>query len=161
MAKAPAKAGPARTKKPAPKKPRVKDPPPEANNEPPPVVHPDPRLAGQISMMVAFGTTQADIAGVLGISTKTLHEHYSDDLRLGTAKANLVAGGKIFAAVQRGEQWALQLWAARRMGWSEKRVNEFAGGLKVKTIALIAPDLPMPVEDDELDIGDDEDADEG
>jgi hypothetical protein len=75
-------------------------------------------------MLAAIGTTHDHIARICDMSTATLHKHYKDDLDLGGSKAGAVVGGKIFEAAKRGESWACNLWAARRMGWKETSAQE-------------------------------------
>lgn len=120
--------------------------------------HPDPELAVEITILAAVGTPHRIIAGQLGISTKTLHEHYKPELTDGAERANAVVGSRIYVAAASGVEWAAKLWAAKRLGWTEapKKTE-----LTVRRIAFIAPDTPMPEEDDdEAFLADDEDSDE-
>lgn len=107
-------------------------------------------MAELIGIYAAIGTPHHQIAAILKISTKTMQAHYKDALDHGTAKANAVVGGKIFEAARKGEQWACSLWAARRMGWKETSISEIDDKTPVRRIALVAPDRPMPAEDDDL-----------
>lgn len=120
--------------------------------------HPDPELSVEITIMAAVGTPHRIIAAQLGLSTKTLHEHYKPELTDGAERANAVVGSRIYVAAASGVEWAAKLWAAKRMGWTEapKKIEA-----TVRRIELIAPDIPMPVEDeDEAVLGEDDDSDE-
>jgi hypothetical protein len=86
--------------------------------------HPREGMGDRIGMLAAIGTTHDHIARICDMSTATLHKHYKDDLDLGGSKAGAVVGGKIFEAAKRGESWACNLWAARRMGWKETSAQE-------------------------------------
>lgn len=150
--------------KPAAKAAKPETSPPPAEDESPPLIpdfegrtHPDRLIGELISVYVAIGTEQKQIAAILKISTKTMQLHYKADLDTGTAKANAVVGGQIFEAARRGEQWACSLWAARRMGWKETKAHEHSGEMKVRQIALVAPDMPMPTDEDDDDLFDDDD----
>lgn len=121
-------------------------------------VHPDPELALEVVIQSAIGTPQKEIAAVLGISTKTLHAHYKEELEQGLNRANAMVGGVVFRQAIKGVEWAAKLWTAKRMDWPDapKKIEA-----TVRRIELVAPNIPMPVEDeDEAVLGDDDDADE-
>jgi len=86
--------------------------------------HPREECRDRIKRMVAIGIPQDDIARVLRMSLRTMHEFYKEELEVGAAEANEVVGGRIFQAAASGEQWACALWAARRMGWKETQQVE-------------------------------------
>lgn len=89
--------------------------------------HPREDWSGKIELMVAVGLRHEDIAAILNCSKRTLHQHYEEALTLGTAKASLAVGGRIYQAAMRNEEWALKFWAARRMGWAERVTQEHVG----------------------------------
>lgn len=90
--------------------------------------HPRKELADKIEAAKAIGLTHEEIARALRVSTKTLHEHYQDQLDAGKAIVDLKIGGKIISAAISGEQWACSLYAARRMGWKDTTKHEHEGG---------------------------------
>jgi hypothetical protein len=143
---------------PAPQLPGLEEAPPVPYEQ---RVHPDSELALEIVIQSAIGTPQKEIAAVLGISTKTLHEHYKNELKDGLTRANAMVGGVVFKQAVRGVEWAAKLWTAKRMDWPDapKKIEA-----RISRIELVAPDVPMPIDDDEAllaeDLGADDDDDE-
>lgn len=89
--------------------------------------HPKQDIADRISVLVAGGTTRDGLCEILGMSTATLYKHYSKELELGDQIAGATVITKIFQKVQKGEEWALKWWSARRMGWQETQRTELTG----------------------------------
>ena len=89
--------------------------------------HPREELRSQIKVMVASGLGQREIAGIFKMSLETLNNHYREELDLGMAHINAIVGGQIFRAIQKGEEWALKFYAARRMGWKETAAHGLTG----------------------------------
>ena len=77
------------------------------------------RQTVQLHTMV--GTTQADIARVLGIDEKTLRKHYRDELDLAKAKANATIGGALFNQAKSGDTSAMIFWMKTQAGWRERK----------------------------------------
>jgi len=71
-----------------------------------------------VSVMVAGGIAQADIARARGISAVTLRKHYRAELTNGMTALNTIV---IIAHIERikvGEFQAIKCWEQSRMGWS-------------------------------------------
>ena len=49
---------------------------------------PNPIVRRQVEAMAGYGVPEADIAGVVGVSPKTLRKHYRSELDHGHVKAN-------------------------------------------------------------------------
>lgn len=98
--------------------------------------HPREDLHPKIKIMSAIGIPHAQIAGVLKMSLETLHRCYKDDLDYGATEANTVVGGKIFEAAKRGESWACNLWAVKRMGWKDEQNVTLSGSVEIKEIVV-------------------------
>ena len=73
-----------------------------------------------VQMHTIVGTTQADIARVLGIDEKTLRKYYRDELDLAKAKANATIGGALFNRAKSGDTSAMIFWMKTQAGWREK-----------------------------------------
>jgi hypothetical protein len=76
-----------------------------------------------VTIMVATGLKQEDIAACLGergIDPVTLRKHFKRELNIGVAKVNGICGVGIVRAMQAGESWALRYWAGARMGWNDR-----------------------------------------
>lgn len=89
--------------------------------------HPNKETADSISVLAAGGMSREGIAFTLKISSATIYEYYKDNLELGDQVAASTVITKIFNAVQKGEEWALKWWSARRMGWQETQRTELTG----------------------------------
>src|SRR5207249_1646240 len=88
-----------------------------------------------------YGTPQTKIAYLLGIDTKTLCEHFADELITGPVRADMKIGQTLFELATESEDETVRyracaFWAARRMGWTEKNINVQAdpGGGPVQSI---------------------------
>ena len=79
----------------------------------------------EIENLAARGLTRAQIAGALGISTKTLHRRCEDSrqvddaMRRGTAKGIAVIANKLFEAARSGNVAAMALFLKTRAGWRD------------------------------------------
>lgn len=78
-----------------------------------------------VLMHVALGTTTTDIAKLLGIGTKTLKQHYKEELNFGRAKANASVAGKLFSRAMNGDVTAQIFWLKAQANWSDKQQVEF------------------------------------
>ena len=98
------------------------------------------RQTVQLHTMV--GTTQSDIARVLGIDEKTLRKYYRDELDLAKAKANATIGGALFNKAKTGDTAAMIFWMKTQAGWREKTdLNHISedGSMSPTRIELVAP----------------------
>lgn len=74
-----------------------------------------------VQMHTLVGTTQANIAAILGIDEKTLRKHYRNELDLAKAKANATIGGALFNKAKAGDTTAMIFWMKTQAGWREKQ----------------------------------------
>lgn len=91
------------------------------------------------------GTTQANIAAILGIDEKTLRKHYRNELDLAKAKANATIGGALFNKAKSGDTTAMIFWMKTQAGWREKQEVDHSssdGSMSMPTrIEIVAPSL--------------------
>lgn len=73
-----------------------------------------------VQIHVTVGTTQTQIAQILGIDMKTLRKWYRADLDLSKAKANGTIGGALFNKAKGGDTAAMIFWMKTQAGWREK-----------------------------------------
>jgi len=73
-----------------------------------------------VSVMVAGGIAQVDIARARGISTVTLRKHYREELDAGTARLNTMVILEHIKRIKAGDFQAIKWWEQARMGWSER-----------------------------------------
>lgn len=79
--------------------------------------------------MAGYGVPEADIAGVIGVSPKTLRKHYRGELDHGHVKANAKVAENLFRkATGEGREavTAAIFWLKTRAGWKETNVQELA-----------------------------------
>lgn len=74
-----------------------------------------------VQMHTLVGTTQADIARVIGIDEKTLRKWYRNELDLAKARANATIGGALFNKAKAGDTAAMIFWMKTQAGWREKQ----------------------------------------
>lgn len=75
-----------------------------------------------VEAMAGFGIPEEDIARVIGVSAKTLREHYREELDLGHVKANTRVAQNLFNIATgsgAGAVTAAIFWLKVRAGWSE------------------------------------------
>lgn len=92
-----------------------------------------------VQLHTMVGTTQADIARVIGIDEKTLRKHYRDELDLAKARANATIGGALFNKAKAGDTAAMIFWMKAQAGWREKQdVNVVSedGSMSPKGLSL-------------------------
>lgn len=73
-----------------------------------------------VQMHTLVGTTQADVARVIGIDEKTLRKHYRDEIDLAKARANAKVGGALFNKALSGDTAAMIFWMKTQARWSER-----------------------------------------
>jgi hypothetical protein len=81
---------------------------------------PTKALRDTVSMHTLVGTTQGDIAKIIGVDEKTLRKHYRDELDLAKARANASIGGALFNKAKAGDTTAMIFWIKTQAGWREK-----------------------------------------
>ena len=82
---------------------------------------PTPEMRQTVQLHATVGTTQEDIARIIGIDAKTLRKHYRDELDLSRAKANATIGGALFNKAKGGDTAAMIFWMKTQAGWREKQ----------------------------------------
>ncbi|MGJ0397425.1 MAG: hypothetical protein ACR65U_14480 [Methylocystis sp.] len=97
-----------------------------------------------IEAYAAYGISQEEMCTLVGVSLKTLHKHFRQELDTGMTKANAKVAeslfrqavgapaqydseGKLLRAEQAPVVSAGIFWAKARMGWKETDVHEFQG----------------------------------
>jgi hypothetical protein len=72
-----------------------------------------------VSLMVAGGIAQDDIARVRGLSEKTLRKHYKKELLTGAAFLNSIVIIEHVKRIKAGDFQSIKWWEQARMGWRE------------------------------------------
>lgn len=75
-----------------------------------------------VSVMVAGGIAQADIASARGISVGTLRKYYRQEIRNSTTALNTIVLIEHVKLIRAGNFQAIRWWEQARMGWSERIV---------------------------------------
>jgi len=90
---------------------------------------PTPEDRNTVRTMAAGGIPQERIAACIGggITAKTMRKHFRRELAIAGDQANAVAVSMLFAAVQKGEAWAICFWLKCRAGWRETDRHEIVG----------------------------------
>jgi hypothetical protein len=107
---------------------------------------PDPQSRRQVEAMAGYGVPESDIAGVVGVSPKTLRKHYRSELDHGHVKANAKVAENLFRkATGEGREavTAAIFWLKTRAGWKETSVQEHTGEGTV-VFKTILETLPPP-----------------
>ena len=101
-----------------------------------------------VQLHATVGTRQDVIAGLLGITPKTLRAHYRAELDFATAKANAQIGGALFNKAKNGDTTAQIFWMKTRAHWRETSVTEIQGkdGGPVQEVRRIVVD-PKAIEE--------------
>lgn len=97
----------------------------------PPIVL-GPKELHQLETLAGYGLTEAAIAAVLGIGSRTLREkkhaeEVSAALERGRAKAEAAVGKALYVRAVEGEGWAVRWWEMTRAGRTEKGRLEMTG----------------------------------
>lgn len=92
----------------------------------------------------------AKCIGESGIDEKTLRKHFRRELDTAAHMANATAGRMLFAAIEKGEAWAICFWMKVRMNWKETSRFEHTGkdGTPLLTLADIDRIVQGPHGDD-------------
>ena len=109
---------------------------------------PDPVLRRQVEAMAGYGVTEAQIAGLIGIDSKTLRKHYRNELDHGHVKANVKVAENLFRkATGEGREavTAAIFWLKARAHWKETSVTEHTASLdgpvtEIRRIIIGPPD---------------------
>jgi len=92
-----------------------------------------------VKIHTMVGTTQKDVARVIGIDGKTLRKYYRDELDLSKAKANATVGGALFNKAVGGDTAAMIFWMKTQAGFREKTdINHTSedGSMRVERVII-------------------------
>ena len=120
-----------------------------------PAHKPDPSVRRQVEAMAGYGVPEADIAGVVGISPKTLRKHYRGELDHGHVKANAKVAENLYRkATGDGREAVIAaiFWLKTRAGWKETSVQELAAKDDKPLVVFRTIVEPPPRTDDTLDL---------
>jgi DNA-binding XRE family transcriptional regulator len=81
-----------------------------------------------VQLHSSVGTTQEDIAAILGITRRTLFKYYKRELDLARAQANATIGGMLFNKAKNGDVTSAIFWMKTRAGWRERQEVTGANG---------------------------------
>jgi AraC-like DNA-binding protein len=109
------------TRKPSPK-PKAAAPAPTKRAAHRPPHDPTKMDRDTVSIMVAGGIGQKDIARARGISEPTLRKYYKKELATGATELNTIAIIAHVKLIRAGDFHAIKWWQQARMGWSERIV---------------------------------------
>jgi transposase len=73
----------------------------------------------QVTVYVAVGISQEQIALLLGISIDTVQRHFRTELDNGAPLANAKVAGKLFNEAMQGNVTCMIFWLKTRAGWRE------------------------------------------
>ena len=117
---------------------------------------PDPQTRRQVEAMAGYGVAEADIAGVVGVSPKTLRKHYRSELDHGHVKANAKVAENLFRkATGDGREAVIAaiFWLKTRAGWKETSVQELSASREGQVVFhTILETLPPPSGGNVLDL---------
>lgn len=72
-----------------------------------------------VRLGASVGMPQEDIAKNIGITAKTLREHYREELDTGKAKANMMVAGELYKLCAAGNPAAIIFWCKTQMNFTE------------------------------------------
>jgi hypothetical protein len=75
-----------------------------------------------VSVMVAGGIAQVDIALARGINVTTLRKYYKKELATGATELSTIAIVAHIKLIKAGDFHAIKWWQQARMGWTERIV---------------------------------------
>ena len=73
----------------------------------------------RVQLMAAAGITQPNIALRMGMTDKTLREHFREELDFGVDEINTLAVGSLVQQIKKGNLGAICFWLKCRAGWRE------------------------------------------
>lgn len=96
-----------------------------------PAHEPTDKSRAVVRALAAFGLRQDDIARQVGITGKTLREHYREELDSGKSEANAKVAKALFEQAIGGNIAAQIFWLKSQAGWSERQTLEHSGGMEI------------------------------
>ena len=93
-----------------------------------PPFEPDDQTREFVKLCVMGGIPQEDIAGVIGITDKTLRKHFRYELDTAYERANAKVVNTAFQMATDGKNASMTMfWLKTRMGWKETQRHEHTG----------------------------------
>ena len=97
-----------------------------------PAHQPTDKTRAEVRALASFGQPQPDMASYIGVSDRTLREHYRDELDHAAMRANAAVAAKLHSAATQKEHTAPSVtaaifWAKTRMGWKDTSIHEMVG----------------------------------
>ena len=78
----------------------------------------------RVLSLARVGTTENDIAKIIGCDPKTLRKYFRDELDRGMAEATAEVAGFLFANAKAGNVAAQIFWMKARARWQEREASE-------------------------------------
>lgn len=98
----------------------------------------------KVRHLAGIGAPQDAIARIIGCAPKTLRKRFRDDLDRGTAEANAIVSGSLFAAAKGGNVAAQIFWLKARARWRESAAPDDTGADRDaeagSSVVLLLPD---------------------
>ena len=98
-----------------------------------------------VQNLAAAGIDQERIAAAIGCSHPTLRKNYKHELAVSKTQVTAMAQSGLFAAIKKGEAWAICFWMKTREGWHETdahRLVDEKGNDRDVTVRVIYEDVP-------------------
>jgi hypothetical protein len=80
-----------------------------------------------VEQMAAFGVSQEQIAGVLGVSVDTIQRHFRKEIDTAATRANTRVAGALYKNAMEGNVSAQIFWMKTRGKWREVHDVEVSG----------------------------------
>jgi hypothetical protein len=74
----------------------------------------------KVKALAAYGNTQDEIAGVIGMSARSLRKHFREELDRGVVEANSQVSQSLFKEAVNGNVTAAIFWLKCRAKWRER-----------------------------------------
>lgn len=88
---------------------------------------PTDEMRAKIEALAGYGLPQDMIGRCVGLSESTVKKYYTEEMRVGTAKASAQIAQTLFKKAMAGDTASLIFWTKARMNWSEKHIIEHQG----------------------------------
>ena len=93
---------------------------------------PTEETRARVESLAAAGIKREDIALYLGITRPTLDKYYSEELDIGTIKANAAVARTLYQQAIEGNTTAMIFWLKTRAGWRETQRVEMSADVKTE-----------------------------
>ncbi len=91
----------------------------------------------QVQDYAAIGTSQDDIAKVIGVSKNTLILHYRHELDTAMTKANGAVAGKLYSKCMDGNVTAMIFWLKTRARWRETDPLDLSDDDRIEKVEIV------------------------